>query len=280
MARRVDREGYKQVQRSLGDMQSQIARLNQDLSFYRGLVQPDSLIHVKVQQMQIVPQAPPGQFQLEVRADADRQAGQGGDRAARRSPSTACRRASRMSLSFAQVSPNRRVSLAYSFRVLSGLRRDRRSCRRASNPRASEWRFTAAGMRTQFPAGLRLEGAGHVGRNRGQRQQRRQRETRMFKRKPNKTATIDTLIGAEDAHQRRCRIRRRLPSRRHINGNVACESVAERFLSVSEHGCIEGSVVVPNCCPERHGQGRHRGQRPGRTGRQGAGSRQCALHGH
>ncbi|HTV96439.1 MAG TPA: DUF6776 family protein [Steroidobacteraceae bacterium] len=57
VARRVDRESYKQVQRTLGDMQSQIARLNQDLSFYRGLVQPDSAVHVKVQQMQIVPEA-------------------------------------------------------------------------------------------------------------------------------------------------------------------------------------------------------------------------------
>src|SRR5450631_3283202 len=64
VARRVDREGYKQVERSLGDMQSQIARLNQDLSFYRGLVQPDSIIHVKVQQMQIVPETTPGQYRL------------------------------------------------------------------------------------------------------------------------------------------------------------------------------------------------------------------------
>src|SRR5258707_10990729 len=64
VARRVDREGYKQVERSLGDMQSQIARLNQDLSFYRGLVQPESLVHVKVQQMQIVPDTPAGQFRL------------------------------------------------------------------------------------------------------------------------------------------------------------------------------------------------------------------------
>src|ERR1700724_3240307 len=64
VARRVDREGYKQIERSLGDMQSQIARLNQDLSFYRGLVQPDSIIHVKVQQMQIVPETPPGQYRL------------------------------------------------------------------------------------------------------------------------------------------------------------------------------------------------------------------------
>jgi len=64
VARRVDREGYKQVERSLGDMQSQIARLNQDLSFYRGLVQPDSTVHVKVQQMQIVPDAAAGAFRL------------------------------------------------------------------------------------------------------------------------------------------------------------------------------------------------------------------------
>jgi hypothetical protein len=63
VARRVDREGYKQVERSLGDMQSQIERLTQDLSFYRGLVQPDSLVHVKVQQMQIVP-GTPGQYRL------------------------------------------------------------------------------------------------------------------------------------------------------------------------------------------------------------------------
>ena len=62
-ARRIDRESYKQVQRSVGDMQSQIARLTQDLSFYRGLVQPDSLVHVKVQQMQIVP-VTAGRFSL------------------------------------------------------------------------------------------------------------------------------------------------------------------------------------------------------------------------
>jgi hypothetical protein len=64
VSRRVDREGYKQVERSLGDMQSQIARLNQDLSFYRGLVQPDSSVGIKVQQMQIVPDANAGQFKL------------------------------------------------------------------------------------------------------------------------------------------------------------------------------------------------------------------------
>ena len=32
----------------------------------------------------------------------------------------------------------------------------------------------------------------------------------------------------------------------YINGNVTGESGAGAFLSVSEHGCIEGSVIAPN----------------------------------
>jgi hypothetical protein len=115
VARRVDNEGYKQVQRSLGDMQSQIARLNQDLSFYRGLVQPESLIHVKVQQMQIVPEVAPGQYHLKFvlmqTGKPDKEVVGSAviavDGLLQGKPST---------LSFAEVSSTRRVSLAYSFR--------------------------------------------------------------------------------------------------------------------------------------------------------------------
>jgi hypothetical protein len=115
VARRVDNEGYKQVQRSLGDMQSQIARLNQDLSFYRGLVQPDSLIHVKVQQMQIVPETAPGQYHLKFvlmqTGKPDREVAGSAviavDGLLQGKPTT---------LTFGQVSSTRRVSLAYSFR--------------------------------------------------------------------------------------------------------------------------------------------------------------------
>ena len=115
VARRVDEEGYKQVNRNLGDMQSQIARLKQDLSFYRGLVQPDSVIHVKVQQMQIVPETVPGQYRLKfvLMQTGKPDAVVAGSAAIaveglmRGKPST---------LSFGQVAPTRRVSLAYSFR--------------------------------------------------------------------------------------------------------------------------------------------------------------------
>src|ERR1700675_4210808 len=115
VARRVDREGYKQVERSLGEMQSQIARLNQDLSFYRGLVQPDSAMHVKVQQMQIVPEATAGQFRLkfvlmQTGKPANTVAGSAAisiDGLLQGKPH---------SLTFAQVTPTGRVSLAYSFR--------------------------------------------------------------------------------------------------------------------------------------------------------------------
>jgi hypothetical protein len=128
VARRVDREGYKQVERSLGDMQSQIARLNQDLSFYRGLVQPDSLVHVKVQQMQIVPDlsapgaaapgaAPGGATQYHLKFVLM----QSGKPDSVVSGTAAIvvdglLQGKPQSLSFAEVSPTQRVSLAYSFR--------------------------------------------------------------------------------------------------------------------------------------------------------------------
>jgi hypothetical protein len=115
VARRVDREGYKQVERSLGDMQSQIARLNQDLSFYRGLVQPDSLIHVKVQQMQILPDAAAGQYHLKF---VLMQTGKPDSVVAGSAALTidGLQRGKPASLNFAQVSSSRRPSLAYSFR--------------------------------------------------------------------------------------------------------------------------------------------------------------------
>ncbi len=124
-ARRVDREGYAQVERSLGDMQSQIARLNQDLSFYRGLVQPESLIHVKVQQMQIVPDGlgpnglgpngPPGQYHLKF---VLMQTGKPDKEVVGNATVTldGLLGGKPLSLSYAQVSPNHHVSLAYSFK--------------------------------------------------------------------------------------------------------------------------------------------------------------------
>jgi hypothetical protein len=115
VARRVDREGYKQVDRTLGDMQSQIARLNQDLSFYRGLVQPDSIIHVKVQQMQIVPEAAAGQYRLKF---VLMQTGKPDSTVAGNVALTidGLLQGKPSSLSFEQVAPSRRHSLAYSFR--------------------------------------------------------------------------------------------------------------------------------------------------------------------
>jgi hypothetical protein len=110
-----DREGYKQVERSLGDMQSQIARLNQDLAFYRGLVQPDSIIHVKVQQMQIVPETAAGQYRLKF---VLMQTGKP-DNVVAGTAAVAIDgllRSKPLTLTLAQASPSRRPILAYSFR--------------------------------------------------------------------------------------------------------------------------------------------------------------------
>lgn len=115
VARRVDREGYNQVERSLGDMQAQIARLTQDLSFYRGLVQPDSVTHVKVQQMQILPQGGSGNYLLKFVLT---QVGKPDNMVSGNVVLSidGSRQGRPMSLSLADVSPKGRVSLAYSFR--------------------------------------------------------------------------------------------------------------------------------------------------------------------
>ena len=93
VARRVDREGYKQVERSLGDMQSQIARLNQDLSFYRGLGAA-GLAHSR-ESAADANRAGRGRGPIppEIRADADGKAGQHGRGQRRDHASMGCCRA-------------------------------------------------------------------------------------------------------------------------------------------------------------------------------------------
>jgi hypothetical protein len=115
VARRVDREGYTQVEKSLGDMQSQIARLNQDLSFYRGLVQPESIVNVKVQQMQIVPEGEPGRFHLKfVLMQVGKPTGIATGIASLTVDGLL--QGKPQSIGMNQMSPNRRTSLPYSFR--------------------------------------------------------------------------------------------------------------------------------------------------------------------
>jgi hypothetical protein len=117
VGRRIDRESYKQVQSSVGDMQSQIARLTQDLSFYRGLVQPDSLVHVKVQQMQIVP-VTAGRYQVKF---VLMQTGKPDNNVAG-TLSMAIQglvAGKPQTLKFSDVSVDRRGALAYSFRYFA-----------------------------------------------------------------------------------------------------------------------------------------------------------------
>ena len=64
----------------------------------------------------------------------------------------------------------------------------------------------------------------------------------MFKRKPNNSATIDTLIGAKT----RINGDVEFAGGFHLDGYINGEGAPDSFLSVSEQGCIEGSVFAPN----------------------------------
>ena len=68
----------------------------------------------------------------------------------------------------------------------------------------------------------------------------------MFRRKPNSKAKIDTLIGAKTRINGDVEFSGGFHLDGHINGNVTGAAGAGAILSVSEQGCIEGSVVAPN----------------------------------
>jgi cytoskeletal protein CcmA (bactofilin family) len=68
----------------------------------------------------------------------------------------------------------------------------------------------------------------------------------MFKRKPNKDVRIDNLIGPDTRINGDVEFAGGFHLDGTINGNVRCESGSDSVLSVSEAGCITGSVIAPN----------------------------------
>jgi cytoskeletal protein CcmA (bactofilin family) len=68
----------------------------------------------------------------------------------------------------------------------------------------------------------------------------------MFKRKSNKDVRIDNLIGPDTRINGDVEFAGGFHLDGTINGNVRCESGAHSVLSVSEAGCITGSVIAPN----------------------------------
>ena len=68
----------------------------------------------------------------------------------------------------------------------------------------------------------------------------------MFKPKQTKNAKVDTLIGPKTRINGDVEFSGGLHLDGYINGNVKGDSDAGTFLSVSQQGGIEGSVVAPN----------------------------------
>ena len=67
MARRLDRDAYGQIERTLGDLQSQLARQTDDLAFYRSIVSPaDGIQGLRIQRFEVVQGASPREFVLKL----------------------------------------------------------------------------------------------------------------------------------------------------------------------------------------------------------------------
>ena len=67
MARRLDRDAYGQVEATLGDLQSQLARQSDDLAFYRSIVSPaDGIQGLRIQRFEVLPGDEPRQLRLKL----------------------------------------------------------------------------------------------------------------------------------------------------------------------------------------------------------------------
>lgn len=65
MARRLDRDAYGQVERTLGDLQSKLSRQGDDLAFYRSIVSPaDGVQGLRIQRFEVAQGAQPREYVL------------------------------------------------------------------------------------------------------------------------------------------------------------------------------------------------------------------------
>jgi len=63
MARRLDREAYGQIERTLGELQSQLSRQGDDLAFYRSIVSPeDGIQGLRIQRLEVVAGGAPREY--------------------------------------------------------------------------------------------------------------------------------------------------------------------------------------------------------------------------
>ena len=67
MARKLDREAYGQVEKTLGELQSQLSRQTDDLAFYKSIVSPaDGVQGLRIQRFEVLPGAEPREYQLKL----------------------------------------------------------------------------------------------------------------------------------------------------------------------------------------------------------------------
>jgi Family of unknown function (DUF6776) len=67
VAKRVDHEAYTQVEKSLAELQSRLGEQSQELTFYRGIVNPaDGIAGMRIQRLQILPGIAPRRYRVRI----------------------------------------------------------------------------------------------------------------------------------------------------------------------------------------------------------------------
>jgi hypothetical protein len=67
MARKLDREAYGQIEQTLGELQSQLARHADDLAFYKSIVSPaDGVQGLRIHRFEVSPGTEPREYRLKI----------------------------------------------------------------------------------------------------------------------------------------------------------------------------------------------------------------------
>jgi hypothetical protein len=67
VARRVDKEAYTQVEKSLAELQARVGEQSQELAFYRGIVNPtDGISGMRIQRLQVLPGVAPRRYRVRI----------------------------------------------------------------------------------------------------------------------------------------------------------------------------------------------------------------------
>ncbi len=126
LAREVDRKAYADVEKNLADLQAQVLKHREELTFYRGIVSPeDGIGGLRIQRFQVLPGGTDQHYRLRlVLVQSMRQDAVVSGSVSIQIEGTQDNKPAELALSEARTDPSREANLPFRFRYFQNLEQD------------------------------------------------------------------------------------------------------------------------------------------------------------